>query len=419
MNRKVAPSFKLAESLSLVLPQKIKLANDITLYWMKDVKDDSVKLDIEWFAGTKYQQQKLVASFTNKLLLSGNSKKSAKAISSEMDFYGGFVQDEVDKDHAAITLYGLRENFQSIFRVFQEAMLSCEFPEKEFEDERTIALSKFKIDSEKVKYICQRKFGECLFGEHHPYGQVAEAKDFEALNRDVLHEFYKEYYLGTKPVLFLVGNVDQKVIDDLHAWSSKLSEKKSSYPKSEVRPKPGRTEFLKEDAIQSAIRVGLIAVDKKHPDYFGLQVLDTVLGGYFGSRLMTNIREDKGYTYGIGSAVAVLEDTSYFFITTEVAKEVKEDTVKEIYTELDRLKNELIPADELERVKNYMLGEFLRHSDGPAAMMENFKNLWFNKLPETYYTDFIHAIHALKAEDLQNLANKYFVKDQLVEVIVG
>lgn len=419
MNRSVAPSFKLAESLELILPEKIKLANDITLYWMKDVKDDSVKLDIEWFAGTKYQTQKLVAGFTNKLLLSGNAKKSAKTISAEMDFYGGFIQDEIDKDHAAVTLYGLRENFGSIFRIFEEAMLSCEFPVKEFEEERTIALSKFKIDSGKVKYVCQRKFNGCLFGENHPYGQVAEAEDFEALNRENLLTFYKEFYLGTKPVLFLVGNVDQTIIDDLKRWSEKLSEKKSSYKKAEVKTKTGRTEILKDDAIQSAIRIGRIGVDKKHPDYFGLQILDTVLGGYFGSRLMANIREDKGYTYGIGSAFAVMEDVSYFFVSTEVAKEVKEETIKEIYVELDRLKNELIPEDELERVKNYMLGEFLRQSDGPAAMMESFKNLWFNKLDPTYYTDFIHAIHSLNSADLQNLANKYFVKDQMVEVVVG
>jgi zinc protease len=419
MNRTIAPPFKLAESLSLVLPQEIKLENDITLFWMKDVKDDSVKLDIEWFAGTKYQEQKLAASFTNKLLLSGNSSKNAKSIAAEMDFYGGFIQDEIDKDHAAVTLYGLRENFHAIFKVFEEAMLTCEFPEREFEEERTIALSKYKIDSGKVKYLCQRKFNTCLFGVHHPYGQVAEEPDFLAVKREDLIKFHKEFYLRTKPVLFLVGNVDDRVIDDLRTWSSKLGSKNSVYMKAGAEPKVGRTEIIKEDAIQSAIRIGRIVVDKKHKDYFGLQILDTVLGGYFGSRLMTNIREDKGYTYGIGSACAVLEDAAYFFVTTEVAKEVKEDTIKEIYFELNRLTTDLIPADELERVKNYMLGEFLRQSDGPAAMMESFKNLWFNKLEASYYTDFIHAIHTLTSEDLRLLAQKYFVKEQMVEVVVG
>src|SRR5687768_2656395 len=150
MDRRTASAYKQAESLKLIFPEKIGLENGITLYWMKDVEDESVKLDIEWFAGTKYQSKLLTASFTNKLLLSGNDQRSAKDIAAEIDFYGGFVQDEIDKDHASITLYGLRENFDKIFDLFQDAMIHCTFPEKEFEEERTIALSKFKIDSEKV-----------------------------------------------------------------------------------------------------------------------------------------------------------------------------------------------------------------------------------------------------------------------------
>ena len=134
---------------------------------------------------------------------------------------------------------------------------------------------------------------------------------------------------------------------------------------------------------------------------------------------MANIREDKGYTYGIGSAFAVMDDAAYFFISTEVAKEVKENTITEIYFELDRLKNELIPEDELERVKNYMLGEFLRQMDGPGAMMESFKNIWFNQLSQDYYSRFIHAINNYTAAELRDLAKKYYLRERMVEVVVG
>jgi len=419
MNRKTAPEFKQAESLALIFPEKIELENGVELFWMKDVKDESVKLDIEWFAGSKYQTKKLVANFPNKLLLSGNGKRSAKTISAEIDFYGGYVQDELDKDHGSVTLYGLKENFKKIFEIYSTAMMNCEFPKKEFEEERTIALSKFKIDAEKVKYLCQRKFNECIFGENHPYGKVANEDDFLNLKREDLKAFYTQFYLGTKPVLFLVGNVDDDVIEDLRTWSKKLTNKRVDFKKQKLVSKVGRTEILKLDAIQTAIRIGRIAVDKDHKDYFGLQLLDTILGGYFGSRLMANIREDKGYTYGIGSGIAVLEDSSYFFISTEVGKEVKEATLKEIYFELDKLKTELIPEEELTRVKNYMLGEFLRHSDGPTAMMESFKNIWFNKLKETYYSDFIAAIHRISAKELRAIANNYFVHKNMVEIVVG
>lgn len=419
MNRKLAPEFKEAESLELIFPDKIILENGSELYWFKDVKDASVKLDIEWFAGSKYQRKKLAASFTNRLLLSGNSKKSAKEIATEIDFYGGFIQDELDKDHANITLYGLQENFKSIFTLFGEAFLTCEFPLKEFEEEIRSGLSKFKIDSEKVKYICQRNFNEVLFGKEHPYGKVASEQDFLDLTREDLVDYHKEFYLGQQPVLFLVGNVGDEVIDAIKAWSKKLGKSRPKFVPSVECPIFGPTHISKKDALQAAIRIGRIAVNKNHADYFGLQVLDTLLGGYFGSRLMANIREDKGYTYGIGSGVAVLEDSSYFFITTEVASNVKNETLKEIYFELEKLKTDLIPHEELSRVKNYMLGEFLRHSDGPTAMMESFKNIWFNKLPEAYYTNFIAAVKAISSEELMELAKKYFIKEKLVEVVVG
>lgn len=418
MNRTIAPAFTAPKSVELKVPQEIKLHHDISLFWIKDVKDESVKLDIEWFAGTKYQPKKLVAGFTNKLLLSGNEKKSAREISEEIDFYGGFVQDEVDKDHSAITLYGLTENFNKIFSIFEDAVLHCTFPEKEFNEERNTALTKFKIDSEKVKFIAQRAFNGALFGEH-PYGHAAEIADFENLQREDLLSFYNHYYLGSKPVLFLVGNVDEKVIESIKNWTAKLSPTDKKFNAVPVTSKQGQIRIEKKDAIQSAIRVGRLAVDKKHPDYFGLQVTDTILGGYFGSRLMANIREDKGYTYGIGSAVAVLENAAYFFIATEVAKDVADSTIKEIYFEMDRLKNEPVEMDELERVKNYLLGEFLRQLDGPTAMMDSFKNIWFNKLPLTYYSDFITAIQNVTADDIMNLSKKYFDRKAMTEIIAG
>ncbi|MFT4602081.1 MAG: zinc protease, partial [Arenicella sp.] len=154
-------------------------------------------------------------------------------------------------------------------------------------------------------------------------------------------------------------------------------------------------------------------------DYFHFQLLNTILGGYFGSRLMANIREDKGYTYGIGSGMAVLQETGYFFISTEVGKDVKEETMTEIHKELKLLTEELITEDELMKVKNYMLGEFLRHADGSLSQMEMFKNIYFNDLKETYYFDFIQAVHDATLPGLKRLAEKYLNPKDMLTVISG
>lgn len=419
MNRVKAPNYIQPNKLEIQFPKEITFANGVKFFWIEDVKDNSVKLDIEWCAGSKYQSKKLVANFTNKLLLSGNSEKSGADIAEEMDYYGGFLQYEMDRDHAGISLYGLAENMSSIFSVFANAFMSCGFPEKNFEKERTVGLNRFQIESKKVKSVCRRKFNKAVFGKNSDYGQLAEEEDFEAINREDLITFHKDYYLGTKPTIFLVGKGDKVFMDKLQSWAESLG---GDFPK--FNPKPllqqkGRLDVSVDNAIQSAIRFGRLMFDKNDPDYFKFQLLNTVLGGYFGSRLMSNIREDKGYTYGIGSGMSTMQDAAYFFISTEVAVEVREDTISEVHKELARLRDELIPEDELIKVKNYMLGDFLRHADGSIAMMETFKNIYFNKLKTTYYTDFIQTINQCTAEELREVARNYLKEEDLVIVTAG
>jgi zinc protease len=418
MNRTIAPSYSQAEELQLVFPEKIQLTDHVELYWFKDVKDDSVKLDIEWSAGSKYQSKKLVASFTNKMLLAGSDELKARDISEEIDFYGGYSQLEIDKDHSAMVLYGLRDNFSDIFAVVEKAFDQVQFPEAEFKKEVQISLDKFKIDSKKVKVQCRRAFTKNIFGDGSKYSHVAEASDFSDLNRTDLQTYFEEHY-AKAPVIFLTGNVEHSFIEQLKNWASRFNAKPANFEPQSFSQQMGRVEVPQKDALQSAIRIGRLMFDKNHPDYFKFQLLNTILGGYFGSRLMANIREDKGYTYGIGSGLSVLEEAGYFFVTAEVGADVKEDAIKEVFFEFDRLKNDLIPEEELTKVKNYMLGEFLRQADGPIALMEIYKNIYFNKLKTSYYNDFIAAIHAATAEELKDLANKYLVREQMLEVTAG
>lgn len=420
MNRIVAPNYSQPESLTIQFPQEIKLANGVQLFWMKDVKDDSVKLDVEWCAGSKYQSKKLVANFTNKLILSGNDNQSGPVIAEKIDFFGGYFQHEIDRDHAGVVLYGLRDNMGEIFEIFTEAFASVAFPKDQFEKERSIASMSFKIESKKVKNLCQRRFNRAIFGERSVYGQSAEESDFESIKSEDLRAFYESNYTNAMPTIFMVGNVDEVFIEQLKTWAESFQPKPVDYTTGETQQEKGRIDNIAvEDAVQSAIRVGRLMFNKTHPDYFGFQLLNTILGGYFGSRLMANIREDKGYTYGIGSDVSVMEDAAYFIISTEVGIDVREETIREIFNEIERLQTELVSDEELLKVKNYLLGDFLRHADGPIAMMENFKNIHFNQLPRTYYTDFIHSIHETTAEELQGLAVKYLQRDDLTVVTAG
>lgn len=419
MNRLKAPEFYQSDNLDLIFPERLELHPGVTLFWFKEVKDDAVKLDIEWSAGKMYQDKALVAGFTNKLILAGTPTKSSKQIADEIDFYGGFVQHEIDKDQGGITLFGLSEHIGEIFGLFSTAFDEADFPQSEVEKERKIRKNGFRIESEKVKVRCHRKFNELIFGTESRYGGSTVEEDYDLLSREDLQTFFDQFYRSTPPTLFLTGNVSAALIDQLKKWTLQFADLSVPDVIPEVKTAVGPVHEDKPGAIQTAIRIGRLGISKRHPDYYAFQVMNTILGGYFGSRLMANIREDKGFTYGIGSGLAVMQHAAYFFISTEVGTDVKEDALKEIYSELERLQTKPVDSAELERVKNYMLGEFLRQADGPLAMMDCYKNIWYNDLSEDYYNDFMAAVRDVTPKRIMEIAQKYLNKEEMLQVTAG
>jgi predicted Zn-dependent peptidase len=175
----------------------------------------------------------------------------------------------------------------------------------------------------------------------------------------------------------------------------------------------------KQNGIQSAIRVGKFWVSKDHPDSHALSILITILGGYFGSRLMTNIREEKGYTYGIGSFVLTFKKASYLVISTEVGNEYIEPTLKEIAVEMKRLQTEPVSENELETVKSYLLGEFLRDFDGPFALAGSFKAINDFGLDYSFYDNYLHTLRTITSYELMSLAQRYLNPDDCYTVVAG
>jgi len=171
--------------------------------------------------------------------------------------------------------------------------------------------------------------------------------------------------------------------------------------------------------LQSAIRIGAPSINKRHEDYQGLKVLNVILGGYFGSRLMKNIREEKGYTYGINSSVVSLNLTGLISISTEVSNKFTRCAIDEIYKEIRRLQSEPVDKEELSVVRNYMLGELVRMFDGPFASAESFRSAWEYGLDNSYYKRFADRIQSIEPDELKALAQKYYNTDDLYEVTAG
>jgi predicted Zn-dependent peptidase len=172
------------------------------------------------------------------------------------------------------------------------------------------------------------------------------------------------------------------------------------------------------NGVQGAIRLARPFVSRHHPDFKGAQVLNTLLGGFFGSRLMDNIREDKGYTYGIYSFLQNHLQDSAWVVSTEAGREVCEATIQEVYLEMKKLREGTIPEDELMMVKNYLIGTILGDLDGPFQIIGRWKNLVLNGLDKSYFEDSVRTIKQISGKELSELANRYLVEEDFYELVV-
>lgn len=423
INRKLSPAFKTIEKIEMIHANEKRLRNNIPVYAINAGTQEIIKIEFLFSAGMYQQEMPLQAASVNSMLEEGTSKMNAAQIADAVDFYGAFLEVGVEQDNASVVLYTLNKHLKATLPVVEQIIKDAVFPQHELDTHLKNKKQKFLVNNQKVATLARKRFSELIFGEKHPYGIDVKEPDFELIKREHLIDFYRTYYRSNNCKIIMAGKVSDDVYQQLdeHFGGSDWAEvsKMKANTKEVVSVKEREHIIFKEDALQSAIRIGKIMFNKTHADFHPMQVLNTLYGGYFGSRLMSNIREDKGYTYGIGSGMVSLKHSGYFFISTEVGVDVCKNALHEIYFEMDRLKTELVSPDELKLVKNYMLGTFLRNTDGPFALADRFKGLVEYGLGYDYFDRYMSTVKGITAEQLRDLANKYFDKASMIELVAG
>lgn len=423
LDRKQQPDYKSIENFNIIKAKKAKLDNDIPVYYINAGTQDLVKIDFIFNSGSWFQNKKLVASTTNSMFLEGTKTQNSQQIAEKLDFLGAYVQNEVNKHFGTITLYILNKYLTQGLEIISDILKNPVFPEKELNTLLKNRLQNFVINNKKTEKLARVYFNEKIFGSNHPYGIRYFEEDFTNVTRNDLVEFYQKYYNFNNCNILISGKIDDFHLIELNNFfgKEKLSENINlKEHKVDIQPSAEKIFYEeKKDAFQTALRIGKSTINMLHPDFNGLHVVNTIFGGYFGSRLMSNIREDKGFTYGIGSGLGSLLKSGYFVIVSEVKKEVREEAIKQIYIELDRMKNELVPEEELTIVKNYMLGDVLRGFDGAFSLSDAFKSLFEYNLDYDYYDNYINTIKNITSEEIQRLSEKYLQKETMFEVSVG
>ncbi|WP_410220826.1 M16 family metallopeptidase [Pedobacter sp.] len=421
LNRTQAPAFRQVNNIKFIPPVKQQLANGIDVFILNIGEQDLVRIEFI-FENVNWDASKpLLAMAVNGLINSGTASLSAKEIADKIDYYGAFLQTDFSSDYTNVTLFTLTKHLNAVLPVVYDILNNSIFPQEELDIYKQNQKQRLQVNLQKNDFLGRKTFAHAIFG-NTPYGINVEMADYDELKREELLTHYQSAYQPKNCVIIVSGkfvNKDFEVLDQIFGKSWK-NEGPFEKNKLSFVAQDGQEIYVeKPDALQSAIRMGNLAIDRKHPDFPSLQVLNCVLGGYFGSRLMANIREDKGYTYGIGSAVASLKQAGYFFIATEVGADVCADALKEIEKEITLLKTEPISEEELDLVRNYMLGSMLGSLENAFSHADKFKNIYFSGMDYDYYSRYIDTVKTITPAQLMNIANKYLNSDQMIKVVIG
>lgn len=421
INRTIAPPSSLPRELNLPEEKLHYTKNQIELHSIYADSADVVRLSLVFGAGSRAQSLPYQAMSTISMLCEGCVGMSSAEIAEHFDFYGIYFDTSVDRDAATITVAAASEFLPHALKILELLIGQPTFPERELEVYKAKKREQMVVENQKPSYIARRNFASALFGEDHPYGRFADPCAIDALTRDDLVSFHSQR-LTTKGMFAVCsGKVTGDVLAQVSEFLDSLpraAQSEAIEPCSAPTVRGAHRTIVRQESVQSSIRLGCLMPTKADPDFIALQLLVTVFGGYFSSRLMQNLREQRGYTYGVYASLVTLEYAAYMAIACDVGGQYRDDAIVQIHHEMQRLRDELIAEDELAMAKNTIVGELMRLLDGPFGIADIAIENLQSGMPTDYLNIFLRQINATDAVQLQRVAQKYFNPAQLTQVVV-
>jgi zinc protease len=420
LDRTIPPAFKPLHHIDLKEASTIRLDNGLKIHIVDQGNFPVVKMELLIKAGTWNEKKSGTSYLTAKLLSEGTKLKTSKEITQAIDQLGAFIDIHPGMDYISVTFYFLTKHTSAILPVIHEIMFESTFPEEEITTQKILKSQNIKLNKEKNSIVASKLLRENLFGSHHPYGRDISENDLQNITREDLIVYYTTC-ISQNFEIIISGKVKDSLINEITSFFGKDKIASTSEPVPLFASLSNQQAVLleKEKSLQSSIRLGKCLFTRKHEDYVEMLIVNEILGGYFGSRLMKNIREDKGFTYGISSSVISLKNDGYFVLGTDVKKENTQQTLDEIRHEIKKLQTEPVPEEELTTVKNYMLGNFLSEINTPFSLADKFKSIYFNDLGYDYYQHYFNTINHITQEKIMEIAYKHIGLEDLTEVVVG
>ncbi len=396
------------------------LANGVDLYTLAADEFGVLRVSFVFRAGSSVQKRFFSASAVANLLAEGTANHSARELAEELDFYGSWFDVTIDRDYAYISFCMLSRFVPETLAVAEEIILHPTFPEEEISGYCLKRKQRLKVERQKVDNKARELFSVALFGKDHPYGVVADEEEYDNLTRECLVEFYRTHYTAENCFVVCSGRIGEEELTRVRAIASQLPSGGGKITADLPEPVVTHRIFRRhEGAVQSSIRIGRLLFPRQHPDFTGMQVVATALGGYFGSRLMQNLRAEHGFTYGVMAAMVNFERAGYFAVATQVGSDSTREALVEIDREIERLRREEMSEEELDLVKNMMIGEMMRILDGPFGVADvTIENILCGTDNGAIARQ-VAEIRRMTPRDVRLLAEKYLRREDLITVVVG
>lgn len=425
IDRLTPPPFYTIEGLRLIAPETHQWENGLKYFYFEGGDQDLVRIEWIFKHSLHAGENTLLNSCLTPMLLEGTTQRSNAEIADYIDFHGAYLVPEFRSDYSTLTLFSMTRHLPKILPLVYELFTSANFPEKGWETYLHNRKQRLQISLQRNDVLARRTFNKQLFGDTR-YGHAPQPEEMDGLEREELIALHQQLFRPDNCHLLIAGRIDPDtaiIIRDIFGgqWTSQEPVSSDLHAETIVfPPNQGKTTVVTiPESLQSAIRLGNHSIQRAHPDFPGLQFVNTILGGYFGSRLMTNIREDKGYTYGIGSGIAVLEKAAFFTIATEVGVDFTGHTLEEIKKEMQTLQQERVSEDEIALVRNYLMGSLLGSLENIFSHADKFKQAYFSGLDLDYFTYYESEILQMNADRIQELAGQYLNYEAMEKIVVG
>ena len=409
--------FKLPAKTQFTLPNGLK----VTLIPFGTVPKVDAQLVVRVGNVDETADQVWLSDIMGDLMREGTQKRTATEVNTAMASMGGSFNTSVSSDELTVSGNALSENAASLINLIAEVALQPRFPETDLARVKQNRLRTLAVQKSQPGNIAAEKFYNVTF-PNHPYGRYFPTEaQLQGYTLQQVKDFYNAHMKASRSHLFVAGVFDMKATEQ--AIRSAFASWEKGTPVAPTRPTDSlkRAIYLidRPGAPQSTMWIGAPTIDPSNPDWRALQVMNTLLGGAFGSRITKNIREDKGYTYSPFSQLSTHYRHAFYAQVADVTSNVTGPSLKEIFYEIDRLQKEPPTAEELKGIQENMVGTYMMQGSTRGGLIALMRGINLHGLPESYITDYVKNVTSVTPADISRVARAYLKDDQFTIVIVG